>query len=327
MARAERASQHCTVVSKSGGGGLEFPHLPSSDRVGVFLYSRNKSLLVLSGLGLQLSATRRPTEDRLRPSDRPTHTHARTPPSSLALTLAPTKVPFLLPPFLYFSPPRLWQGRRREEVKAATLLLRARDSKRGGRKVQLAPAALRSSLAPVFDAGAWRGGRRGTTGAVRPRAAVVLAEAENEEEIGVGRRKEGGRRCRKEEEEEEGLLALLPLCPAAVPPPHLPPSKGSSVAGASDSVAQSGQKSNLPSANCSIALSPLSPFCTTTTTILLKGGTVLAMQQSRDAVERREERREGWWVAEKRGASQLSFQPPPPFNPNTVQKGLSISPH
>ncbi len=83
---------------------------------------------------------------------------------------------------------------------------------------------------------------------------MVLAEAANEEEIGVGRRKEGGRRCRK----EEGLLALLPLCPAAVPPPHLPPSKGSSVAGASDSVAQSGQKSNLPSANCSIALSPLS---------------------------------------------------------------------
>ena len=51
---------------------------------------------------------------------------------------------------------------------------------------------------------------------------MVLAEAENEEEIGVGRRKEGGRRCRKEEEEEEGLLALLPLCPAAVPPPISP---------------------------------------------------------------------------------------------------------
>ncbi len=139
MARAERASRHCTVVSKSGGGGLEFPHLPSSDRVGVFLYSGNKPLLVLSGLCLQLSASRRPTDRRPPQTVRPSYRHTRTHSSFLTRPhsrshqspLSPSSLPLFLPP------PRLWQGRRREEVKAATLLLRARDSKRGGERSNL----------------------------------------------------------------------------------------------------------------------------------------------------------------------------------------------
>ncbi len=152
MARAERASRHCTVVSKSGGG-LEFPHLPSSDRVGVFLYSGNKSLLVLSGLGLQLSASRRPTEDRLRPSDRPTHTHALPLPHSPSLSLPP-KSPFsFLPSSISPPPPALARPAKRGSEGCNTPPPRSGQQK-GERKVQLAPAALRSSLAPVFDAGA-----------------------------------------------------------------------------------------------------------------------------------------------------------------------------
>ncbi len=143
----------------------------------------------------------------------------------------------------------------------------------------------------------------------------------------------GGERGRNRSRKAEGRggegvgrrrrRAFLPFChsvPLLSPPPHLPHPKAPPLPAP---LIQLLSRDKSPTSLLPIALSPslLSPspilhyyyYYTT------KGRHSCghAAKSGRSGKKRGEE----GWVAEKRGASQLSFQPPPPFNPNTVPKG------